>query len=203
MAIFPPDDPAIALATRKLLRPIVNSHTSGFIENVKRNPATAGSSQARDVWGKLKFSSGLEFQLAIANIELMMSFYEVYRVTGFTAFDFEQYQAGSPGYRPADPLGTGDGSTTTFTIPAKEVGGVIVYDNAGVVAFPAGYSISVGTGAQGEDRIVFAVAPVTAHVLTIAYLGRRRYTCEIPAPPGKGNIEYNRQRLTMQLLQKF
>lgn len=274
MAVFPPDDMTLAAATRRRLKPMVDSHGSGFVENVRRNPAFEGKSQARDLWGRLKWTASLEFRLAIADIELMMSFWEVYRVSGFTAFDFEQIQIGSPGYRPADALGTGDGATTVFTIRAKEVvaGTQIVYNNTVVVA---GTTLGVGTGSQGEDQITFAAAPpgaktvtaatnatpiavttsaahgratgeivtisgvlgnlaangtftitvtgantftlngsvgtgaytsggtVAASALTIAYLGRRRYTCEIPAPPSKGNIEWNRQRIGMTLLEKF
>lgn len=206
MAIFPPDDISLSLATRNRLKPLISGYNARFISNVKRNSPTAGASQSRDVWGKKKFTADCPFSKGIDDIELLLSFWDVYGVSGFTFFDFVQTVIGAPGYRPADALGTGDGATLTFTIRAKEIASssVIVYDNG--VAVSAGfYSLSAGTGAQGEDRIVFGGghAPAAGHALTIAYKGRRRYTCEIVADPPKSMTEWDRFGNIITVLEKF
>lgn len=278
MAIFPSDDLSLPLATRKRLRPLIEGYSSRFIDNVKRNAPTSGASQARDSWGRKKFTADCPFDRQLNDIELLMSFWDQYAVSGFTFFDFVGKSIGTssvaPGYMPADPLGTGDGSTTTFTIRAKEVltSSLIAYNNAVAVA---GATLSVATGAQGEDRVVFPAAPVgvktitnatnaspivitatghgrstgervtitgvlgntaanvtgavivvinansfsitgvagngaytsggaiVASALTVAYQGRRRYTVEIPSPPTKGTSDWNRQRLSMTVLERF
>lgn len=166
MAIWPSDDLTLSLATRKRLRPLIDGYSSRFIDNVKRNSPTAGASQSRDAWGgRTKFTADCPFDLPIDDIELLMSFWDQYRVAGFTFFDFVQKVIGAPGYMPADPLGTGDGSTTTFTARAKEIvaSSVIAYNNGVAVAGP---TLSVGTGSQGEDRIVFSAAPVGAKTVS-------------------------------------
>ena len=70
--------------------------------------------------------------------------------------------------------GTGDGSSRTFTIPGKTVSGQTV-KVAGVSN--SYYTISSGTGAMGEDQIVFTVgnAPANAAAVTIAAILRRQY----------------------------
>lgn len=284
MAIFPSDDPGISLTIRNRLRPLIASHSSNFAENVKRNAPSAGASQSRDIWGRTKFQASLEFDRLIDDAELLMSFWEVYRVVGFTFFDFEPCVIGTPGYRNPDPLGTGDGATLTFTVRAKELvsSSIVVYEDtapssaARVVISSANYALSVGTGPQGEDQIVFggghaplgakAVTGATnatpivvtavghgratgevvqvagvlgntaangtwtitvtgantfsltgsvgngaytsggsvlATVLSIAYKGRRRYTVEIPTPPPKSSSDWNTQKLTLPILEKF
>lgn len=174
MPVFPADDLSLSVAIRNRLRPLIASHASGFNENVKRNSPTAGASQTRDMWGKVKFAASLEFDRKIDDIELLMSFWEVYRITGFTYFDFEQIVMGTPGYRSPEVLGTGDGATLTFTIRAKEIvsSSVVVYNNT--VPISSGfYALSaetngIGTGSQGEDQIIFGGghAPVGAKAIT-------------------------------------
>jgi len=44
---------------------------------------------------------------------------------------------------------------------------------------------------------------VAASLLSIAYKGRRRYTVEIPADPPKATSEWNRERMTITVLEKF
>jgi hypothetical protein len=200
MALFPSDDPAIPLATRRRLAPLVASHASSFIDNVKRNAPTAGASQGRDVWGRNKFSATWEFNLGIDDIELIMSFWAMYKVSGFFGYDFEFITVGSPGYRAPEALGIGNGVITTFTVAAKQISNITVYDNG---VSTAAWTLSIGTGPQGEDRIIFTAAPVAGHILTIAYKGRHRYFLEIPSPPAKGNTEWNRQRVSFPVLEKF
>lgn len=206
MAIFPSDDPAIAAATRNRLRPLIGGYKSYFLENVKRNdPTSRGKTQSRDMWlGRRKFVAECPFDLRIDDIELLMSFYEVYGVAGFTFFDFEQKQVGSPGYRPNVLLGTTDGTAGQFfTLPAKEVvqSSIIIY--VADVSIGAGFTFSSGTGALGEDRIQITAAQTLGLSVKAALKGRFRYTCEIPAAPQKGNSDFNRQTLQMIAQEKF
>ncbi len=212
MAIFPSDDPGLAVATRKRVRPLIAGYSSRYIESVRRNMATQGVSQSRDTWGKKKFYATVPFELAIADAELLMSFVDVYGISGFTGFDFEAKQIGSPGYRPAVNIGTGDGATTTFTIPAREVSGLIVWV-AGVQK-TAGVDYNLGTrsgalndgpGAQGEDQVVFIAGhiPTAGQAITVAFLGRCRYTIELPEPATKETVDWNRQAIHMIWLEKW
>lgn len=203
MAIFPSDDPSQTAAVRRRLRPLENGYSSRFIDNVKRNAPTAGASQGRDMWGsKTKFTADCPFVLCVDDIELLMSFWDRYRLAGFTFFDFIAKTIGPPGYMPPDPLGTGNGTTTVFTAPAKEIVSSSLFAYANTVPV-AGVTLSVGTGSQGEDRVVFPSPPANGAALTITFKGRRRYTCEIPSPPTKGSNSLNRQRLSLTVLEMF
>jgi hypothetical protein len=206
MAVFPSDDLALSAATRGRLRPLIGGYKSYFLENVKRNdPISRGKTQARDMWlGRKKWVGECPFDLRIDDVELLMSFYEIYGVSGFTAFDFEQKQVGSPGYRPAVQIGTADGTAGQFfTLPAKDVvqSSVIIYVSD--VSIGAGFTFSSGTGAQGEDRVQITAGQTNGAKVTAAFKGRCRYTCEIPRPPEKANVDWNRQTVFMILQEKF
>jgi hypothetical protein len=68
-------------------------------------------------------------------------------------------------------FGTGNGSTTTFTLPAKSVIGPTIR----VSGSPTGaYSLSVGAGVDGEDVIIFSAAPANAAPLTFSATSARR-----------------------------
>lgn len=215
MAVFPSDDLALAIATRKRLRPLIDAHASGpSIENVKRNAVTQGKSQSRDVWGRKKFMAVLAFDRLIDDIELLHSFTEVFGVSGFTYFDFEQKQVGLPGYRPAVSIGTGDGVTATFTLPAREIvsSTLIVYVSAVQKTAGVDYNLAArsgalndGPGPVGEDQVVFIAGhiPAAAAPITAAFKGRYRYTAEIPEPAKKHHLDWNRQLLEMTVLEKF
>jgi hypothetical protein len=90
--------------------------------------------------------------------------------TGFSLFDFFVLPY------TALACGTGNGSNKTFTIPGKATAGHVVYDNGGVVS-ASNYAISVGTGADGEDQIVYTVgatAPANGHLITCDVTAARK-----------------------------
>jgi hypothetical protein len=93
--------------------------------------------------------------------------------TGFSLFDF--FVLPYTGLA----CGTGNGSNKTFTIPGKATAGIVVKDNGSVVS-ASNYSIGVGTGADGEDQIIYnvgATAPVAGHLITCDVTGaRKRFT---------------------------
>jgi hypothetical protein len=205
MAIFPSDDSAISASTRKRLRPLVDSYSSTPIDALKRNAPTAGAAQSRDPWtGRTKRQVSMEFDLLVADIELISAFIDTYGVAGFTFFDFESKLYGTPGARPARNIGTGDGATLTFTIPAKETSGIVVYVNGVAKTAGVDYNVSVGTGSQGEDQIVFIAghAPGNGLAVTVAFLGRIRYTMQMAQRYAKRTVDWNRQVLSVTLIEQ-
>jgi len=70
------------------------------------------------------------------------------------------------------PIGTGDGVTTVFTIPAKETSDQQFFTGSGTSA--AG-TVTVGTGTNGEDKITFTVAPASGALIWCNLRGRRRF----------------------------
>ncbi len=213
MAIFPSDDLALDATTRRRILPLLAGYTTPPLENVKRNPPTNGTVQARDVWGRKKFSATMPFRLRIPDIELLMSFWEVYGSAGFTMFDFRSKQIGAPGYRAATSLGNATGALQTFTLPAKAVSGLILYKNVGGVptVIPSG-SITIhngvaplydGAGAQGEATVDLAAGVAAAgQAITAAFLGRYRYTVIAAEAPQKSAAEYNLEDIVLKVVEQ-
>lgn len=59
----------------------------------------------------------------------------------------------------------GNGTTKTFSLPAKAVSGITVKLN-GVVAAPSSYALTAGTGVDSCDEITFTVAPANGALVT-------------------------------------
>lgn len=72
----------------------------------------------------------------------------------------------------------GDGVTTTFTLPAK---GCTV-SSVSVNGVTTAVTLSPGTGANGEDRIVFAAAPAIGATIVASITGRRRRRVWLATP---------------------
>lgn len=67
-------------------------------------------------------------------------------------------------------LGTGDGSTMAFELPAADIVGLVVY----VAAVPqpaAAVSISRGTGPDGADQVVLDGAPAVGAAVEAFWVG--------------------------------
>jgi hypothetical protein len=58
--------------------------------------------------------------------------------------------------KPDGTAGIGDGSTMTFDLPFCRTTGAVVYVSGNLAA---NYSISIGTGVDGRDRVVFTSTP--------------------------------------------
>jgi hypothetical protein len=207
MPIFPSDDPAIAAATRKRLRPLIDGYKSYFVDAVMWNGIKQGKSQSRDPWlGKLRWVGECPFDLLIDDIELITSFLDVNRISGFTMFDFEQKVVGNaPGYRTPVTIGTtGGGAGEKFTLPAKEVSALTVEVANGAGGWTVVAStIEVGTGALTEDKAVVTNAQTAGRTVRASFKGRCRYTVEVRQYPQKGNSEWNRQRMFFTATEKF
>jgi hypothetical protein len=59
-------------------------------------------------------------------------------------------------------VGTGDSITATFTLPAKEVAGLVVKVDGVTKTAGVHYNHQVGTGADGADQIVFTAGNIPA-----------------------------------------
>jgi len=69
----------------------------------------------------------------------------------------------------------------TYTLPAKATNTIVLYDSDGTVISSSRYTVQVGTGTEGENKIVFnstGVLPATGHVIAFsADVGRRKWAC--------------------------
>lgn len=75
-------------------------------------------------------------------------------------------------------IATADGSSTVYTLPAKNVAAPVIKHNAAAPAVQP--VLLVGSGPDGEDQIVYSssLPPPAGVVLTLdAPDARRRYTC--------------------------
>jgi hypothetical protein len=132
--------------------------------------------------------------LSDTDLDTIVSHNEANAANVFTLFDFN-VRAIPGGTTTPISFGTGDGATLTFTLPAKAVAGLAVYD-AGSLVTNGIYSLSVGTGADGEDQVVYGTshAPTPGHALTFSCTsGRRRWvvwytTLEFWEDPVEANI---------------
>lgn len=70
-------------------------------------------------------------------------------------------------------LGVGDGLEDTFTLPAKETTGWAIYDDATPKVKDVDWTLSVGTGANGEDQAVFGAPPLAGHAIAADVTGRQ------------------------------
>ncbi len=70
----------------------------------------------------------------------------------------------------------GTGGLDAFTIPGKSGSSYAVYDNGSLVD-PSDYTIDLGGGTNGEDRVMFGsgAKPASGSTVTVDFTGRRRY----------------------------
>lgn len=147
-------------------------------EYVLRSESEDGKSQRRDRWGRLRFAAEPTYELPESDAAALYAEYEALRLTTFYYFDQVKRRLFG------QAIGTGDGATTTFTLPAREIdaGSLVVYvDEVPTVA----YTLSRGTGGDDEDRVVLNAAPAAGLAVTADVTGRIRYTCEFAGAPGE------------------
>ena len=70
-------------------------------------------------------------------------------------------------------IGTGDGSTHIYTLPAKSSSSQTIYVNGTVITDAI---ITAGGGTNGEDVIGFPSSPIAGGVITASFTGRRRFS---------------------------
>jgi hypothetical protein len=190
MAIFP--DTAT-------IKPLIDGYDPTPIENVKRNESESGKSQKRDVWGRVRRMFQMEFRLQFADSYTLQAFCDANRALDITFFDYESNRFA------AENIGTGTGALAAFTVPAKEIKNATVYVNNVPRAAGIDYTISAGSGALTEDRIIFVAGhePPNGQAVTIFYDGRHRYTVEFVSPPQVRPVEYNQRSHRIALREVF
>lgn len=154
MPIFPADDPSLPSATRARIRPLADSYSSTPAENKKRSDPQSGQAKFLDLWGRVRQTCGGTMHLSEYNAGLATQFFEANRNGTFDYFDFIRKTYTNV------LLGTGDGIVTTFTFGGKDVVEQVV--RVAGVAKTAGthYNVSVGTGALGQDQVIFTAGNI-------------------------------------------
>lgn len=154
------------------LRPVAGSYSSYFTDYVVRNQPESGKTVSRDKWGRDRLVVEASFRNRSDKSSLLMDFCRANRVGTFYFFDFIARNVAD------ENIGTGNGATTAFTVPARLLQTRTV-KKAGVTQVEGvDYTYSEGTGTNGESRILFTVAPAAAAAITITYKGERRFLCE-------------------------
>lgn len=98
--------------------------------------------------------------------------WEFYKARGGSYEAFNFFVVGTQAYT-NEYVGTGDGVTTAFNLPCKDISTRTVYVNGSSVAA----TIATGAGADGADLIRFGTAPTNAERITISFTGRLKVHC--------------------------
>lgn len=164
------------------------------LEKVKRTDSELGSSAVRDAWNRTRFICAGAFKLTVDMTETYYAFWRINRLSqNITFFDYDETA------QTAVAIGTGTGAQTVFTLNAREVRAA-VFKVAGTITAA---TISVGTGALGEDQITFAAPPANATAITGDYTGRKKYTVEYLDTPHRDAVSWNLRRVTFALREVF
>jgi hypothetical protein len=74
-------------------------------------------------------------------------------------------------------VGTGDGTTTIFSLPGKSISNYIVYVDSVAQEETTDYTITPLGGPDGEDKITFVAAPDSGDYITIDFTGYLKIIC--------------------------
>ena len=136
-------------------------------KTTKLGPTDGDITQRRRMRSTTLYTAELSYKsLTSANERLLIEFFETHYgdYSSFTFFDIVSrvYTGVS--------LGTGNGSTTVFTMDARDATDLTVnIDGSPTSAYTQGDR----TGANGQDQITFNSAPANNTVLTIDYTGEK------------------------------
>jgi len=138
-----------------------------------------GEEQRKQKWLYPKRHPRIVYQgITKANAATLWQFY-LDRKGSYEAFSFF---VGSSTYAAntyeGEYVGTGDGSTTVFNLPAKNSSDYTVYVN-GVEKSGGGvdYTFGEGTGTDGADKITFVAAPAAGDRITYDFTGTLKIRC--------------------------
>ena len=138
MTAFPDLNPE---AIRRRRIPLFRSQRNPFTGLVRFHQSTPNSTQ-------LEYSFDFSL-LSQAERDSIDDHYLDHCTTNFSFFD-PLFRRRVNGF-----VGTGTGAQTVFTLPAKEIAGLVVR----VGGTPTAVTLLIGTGPEGEDQIQFAVPP--------------------------------------------
>jgi hypothetical protein len=85
-------------------------------------------------------------------------------------------------------VGTGDGVTTAFNLPCKDISSRTVYINGSSV----GATIATAAGSDGADLLRFGTPPTNAERITISFTGRLKVHCRFAEDNLSFEALYNR-----------
>lgn len=130
-----------------------------------------GSEQRRQKWTYAKYNLRLSYygqpSSAVANL------YEFYmaRKGAYEAFTFFDPLGASS--HDGLYIGTGDGATTAFDIPGRQISSLTVYRNGTTIAT----TVSTAAGTDGRDSLRFGTAPTSTEILTCDFTGTLAVRC--------------------------
>lgn len=131
----------------------------------------SGDEQRRAKWTYAHYNIRLSYyglnSSAVANL------YEFYmaRKGAYEAFTFFDPLGASS--HDGLYIGTGDGATTAFDIPGKQITGLAVYRNGTTIAT----TVSTAAGTDGRDSLRFGTPPTSTQVLTCDFVGTLAVRC--------------------------
>lgn len=146
-----------------------------FEDGVEVREYQSGRDSARDNWGRMRFRCTIPLgELQPADEQTLREFYFTQRGKAYPFYFFHPSDEMQYSGEAVDE--TPSGSLDTFTIPAKTCSNVTVYIDD-VEESSENYSLSSGTGTNGEDQIVFdeGYEPQVDEVVTVDFTGRKRY----------------------------
>lgn len=107
--------------------------------------------------------------------------WEFYKARGGAYEAFNYFVPEATDYT-TEYVGTGDGVTTSFNLPSKDISSRTVYVNGSSISA----TIATGAGADGADLIRFGTAPTAAQRITISFHGRLKIHCRF----GEDNMSF-------------
>ena len=168
---------------------------SQAMSGVRWQRSVSGKDWGSNPWaGKTKRGWKLEFKILTHDEEhLLRTFYESNADSVFYFFEFDRRRVHSG----ESVLETAGGGLLTFTLPGKSISQAKVYVEG--VEQEDGWSLSPESGANGEDQIIFTVAP--ADPVTADFTGRKRFLARF-----EGLLDDRQQfypGLTIELVEVF
>lgn len=104
------------------------------------------------------------------------------------AYEAFNYFLGYSNTYEGEYVGTGDGSTVIFNLPAKNSSAYTVYKNGvGQSGGGVDYTFAAGGGTDGADKITFVAAPAAGDRITYDFTGNLKIRCRF----AEDNLDYD------------
>lgn len=113
--------------------------------------------------------------LTAADLDAIEAWFRANGTTFFSLYEADGWKNRAIARTVAATIVTG---TMTYTLPGKELTGLILYDN-GAFIDPSRYTVSPGTGTEGETRVTFVAGQLPANGRELSFTatsGRVKYT---------------------------
>jgi hypothetical protein len=131
----------------------------------------SGAEQRRQKWTYAHYNISLNYYgQPSTSISHLFEFYAARR-GAYEAFTF--YDPLGASSHDNLYIGTGDGATTAFDIPGRQISGLVVYRNGTTIAT----TVSTAAGTDGRDSLRFGTAPTSTQVLTCDFVGTLAVRC--------------------------